>query len=273
MAIETREIREGTPRKKELFPKAIDKYNELYRNNEIKEVILNFLMTSENRRLGDWRRNWREMIHGRGEEWNPGKELENVLAKVFDQGKIFGENFKIYLSSDKDDRNGKDLIIYNPEKNILLTIDLTMNNDKESINGKLIWSNQDNPTSLENPPKERKDNPKALRFTFALPNDVGYEMMNRFYEALKEKNFENLKENPLIIAIFLECLEQIEIQLNKIPEIKKSLIEREVKDFSQILSSQREELGKKLTPESKKIKEYLEESNIGKQVRKILEKI
>ncbi|MFN3301895.1 MAG: hypothetical protein ACK413_02640, partial [Patescibacteria group bacterium] len=156
--------------KKDLFPEAQEKYNQLYENKEMREkVILPFLKKSEQKRLGCWRRNWEKIIHQDIEERKPGKELENVLAEIFNQ--FLKEEFEIYLASNEDDKKGNDLIIYNKEKDLLFSIDLTMNKKSEILENKIAFFRYDNPTSLNFPPEKRKNNPRVLRFLFFFPTD------------------------------------------------------------------------------------------------------
>ncbi len=261
MSIETRE--KNFFDKKIFFPEAQNKYNEFHEDQKNKKIILLFLKKSEKeRRLGCWRRNWENIIHRRSiEERKPGKELENVLGEVFNQ--FLGKDFEIFLASYEDDKEGKDLIIYHKEKDLLFSVDLTMNKNHEILEDKYAFFHHDNPSSLKVPPPQREFNPRTIRLVLYLPLDVGFEIMVRFYEKIKNKELEKIKDDPVFIAVFSEFLDQIKLELQKISQFSSSSIKFDDKDrkdcqnLLEIISSQKEELNKKLTPETEGIKNYL----------------
>lgn len=281
MAIETREKKEIPFL--EVFSQTKEKYEEMIENKETRKKIVSFLNDSEKkRRITCWGRiRWES---SEKKEWTTGKEWENVLVEIFEIKKFFGENSKIWLTHPDDDKKGRDLIIHiNQEKDILLAIDLTLNGDKEIINGKFLNSYYDNPVILEVPPEQRKNNPKALKFVLALPKIAGLETMNRFFQALQKKekledfkNEQDFKRDPVVLAVLSEFLEQMKIQLDNLSQKLKLIdpsYEREIENLQNILKNQEENLKEELTPESEEIKKFLKESFMGRMVRTTLQEI
>lgn len=277
---------EISPERKKIFPPIFEKTDEKYRNRvekeSTKEKVIKFLELSEKkRRLGCWGRiKWE-----RKGEWKVGKEWENVLSEILEMKNFFGENSEIFLSHPDDDKNGTDLIIYiNKEKNLLLAVDLTLNGENNILENKFVNSYYQNPVELKIPPEKRKKDPKAFKFVFAIPQILGKEAINRFFDGLEKNkgNLKNFKEDQdfqkdeLILVVLFEFLRQMNGQLDKLSQKQGFFIyQKNLELLKEVFSNCEKELEKtreELSAESKKafkeVENYLNNTPICQKARK-----
>jgi len=244
---------------KEFWQNVLNRYakeKERERKEKIEKIRKQFIIESEKElRIGP-------VFNPDDPKRRRGHDFENLTAYLIKRSSLFGKEAKVYLASKHDDGKYVDIIVYFPEENFLLAIDLTSNGDEEILFKKLSGNYR---PGIEKRkilclPKEIEKSGKKPELIIPLVLGVDYKgfekLEEEFLEAYSENKIDLFLSNSFFKAFTLQLLRETKNQISDLVNI----FPKEIKDKVEKV----EEIFKKLFLE--KIKETEKDKEIEEKI-------